>query len=65
MIVDLQHKNEELKTRLEAMENGVHNGQDESLMTEYVLFLLDFLLSIFTNKTKKICLILLDMKNLS
>jgi len=30
VIVDLQNKNEEVKSRLEAMENGVHNGQDDS-----------------------------------
>ncbi|XP_053375815.1 CAP-Gly domain-containing linker protein 1-like isoform X3 [Mercenaria mercenaria] len=33
VIVDLQHKNEELKTRLEAMEQGVTNGADDSMET--------------------------------
>ena len=31
VIVDLQHKNEELKLRLEAMESGVMNGADNSM----------------------------------
>jgi hypothetical protein len=38
VIVDLQHKCDELKTRLEAMELGVTNGADDSLETALVLY---------------------------
>ncbi|XP_052801595.1 CAP-Gly domain-containing linker protein 1-like isoform X4 [Mya arenaria] len=34
VIVDLQQKNEELKVRLEVMENGVTNGQDSSMAAQ-------------------------------